>query len=127
MALEQAHEEIGKRVVFLPIEGEVLAVIEATACEEDGHVTVIMGAGISEVRGEEDAGAVEHGAIALLSFLELADEASPGLDEFAFDAGELVDLFFIAAVVAEAMVAIADALDGDGSSVAIEVEGDVTG
>lgn len=47
LAVEEAHEEVWERVVFLLVEGEVLAVTEAAAGEEDGHVAVVMRAGVA--------------------------------------------------------------------------------
>jgi len=47
--LERAYEEVGEWVVVLAIEGEVLAVFETAACEEDRHVVGRVLAGIAEI------------------------------------------------------------------------------
>src|SRR5262249_26163921 len=61
-ALQHADEEIGQRRRIGAFEGEMLAVAEAAAREEDGQVARRMAARVAEVAREEHAGAVEQRA-----------------------------------------------------------------
>ena len=101
--LEGGEVEIGEGVVVGGVEGKVLAVFEAAAAEEDGHVAVVVRGSISKVGGEEGHGVVEE----ICSF-ELAEEVSPAVDGGLFDDGELVEFFGALAVVGEGVVGFFD-------------------
>lgn len=70
--LEVGSEEIGEgwRLVIFGIEGEVLAVLEASAGGDDGEVTVVMAGGVAEVGAAEDRGLIEEGVVAFLDLVE---------------------------------------------------------
>jgi hypothetical protein len=56
--LEHADVEIAQGRWAIWIEGEMLAVLEAAAGEEDGEVLGGVAAAVAEVAAEEDGGAV---------------------------------------------------------------------
>ncbi len=119
--LEGGEVEVGEGVVVGGAEGEVLAVLVAAAAEEDGHVAVVVGGGVTEIRGEEDHGFVEE-----FGAFELAEEVGPAVDGGLFDDGELVEFFGALSVVGEGVVGFFDAFErADG--IAGAVEGDEAG
>ena len=61
-ALEKLHVQITERRVLLRIEGEVPAVSETSAGDEDRHVLIIVAARIAEVAAEHHDGAVQQRA-----------------------------------------------------------------
>jgi hypothetical protein len=61
--LQHGDEEVAERLVVIALEGEVLAVLEASAGEEDGEVGVVVDVGVAEVAAVEDHGAVEQALV----------------------------------------------------------------
>src|SRR4051812_49406049 len=63
-ALKHAHEEIAKGRVIGLIEGQMLAVPEAAAGQQDRHVLDAVLAGVAQVAAEEDHRPVEQALVA---------------------------------------------------------------
>src|SRR4051794_5794600 len=64
-AVEHREVEVAQRRRVVGVEGQMLAVLEASAGEEDRQVFGVVVAGVAEVAAEEDHGPVEQ-ALALL-------------------------------------------------------------
>jgi hypothetical protein len=102
--LQHGNEEVAERLVVIPLEGEVLAVLKAAAGEEDGKVGVVVDVGISKVAAVEDHGAVEEALSAFLFVGEVADEFPKKCHVLAVGGFELLHLFLLLPVVAEVVV-----------------------
>lgn len=119
--MEGGEVEVGEGVVVGGVEGEVAAVFETTAAEEDGHVAVVVRRGVSEIGGEDG-----HGVIEEIGGLELAEEVAPSVDGGFFDDGELLEFVAALSVVGEGVVGFIDAIEGS-DIVGGTVEGDEAG
>jgi len=73
-AVEELDVEIAEGRVLLRVEGEVLAVLEAAAGDEDRHVLVVVAAGVAEVASEHDDGAIQQRAAFIARVLQLREK-----------------------------------------------------
>lgn len=83
------------------IEGQVLAVLEATASNEHREILSRVAAAVAKVAAEEDRGAIEQAVTVFLRLLELTEHLTHGLHGFQFDDLELFEFAWILAVVGE--------------------------
>lgn len=128
--MEHGYEQVGERVVFVAIEGEVLAVFEASAGHQHGHVVGGVFVGVAEIAAVEDERVFEQAGVSFLRVLEVADELADEPHVIAVDGFELGEFFLVFAVVGEVVVAVGDLNVGDfdgGRIVAVQQEGDAAG
>src|ERR1051326_6500808 len=91
-ALQHRDIEITQRRRLGGIERQVLAVLEATAGDEDRQVARRVRAARPKIAAEEDHGAVQERLVLLLGLLELAQEIAECGHRLQLDFLELVDL-----------------------------------
>ena len=70
-ALHHAHEQIAERSVVVALEGEMLAMLESPAGEQNGQVGIVVNVRIAHVAAVEHHGAVKQP----LAILFLAGQA----------------------------------------------------
>ena len=101
--------------------------LEVAAGGDDGEVAVVVAGGVAEVGAGEDGGLVEEGVVAFFDFIEAGHEFGEETHFLEFDEGELFDLLFVAAVVAEVVPVFIDTFQGGDVVAAGSAEGDEAG
>ena len=127
--LEHGDVEVRQRVVALGVEGEVLAVPEAAAGEDDGQVGGDVAVGVAHVAAVEDHGAVDERLAVFRGGAEVGDELVEEAHVLVVDALELGDFLRVFPVVGQVVVALADGFpvhdDGRGADAVEHASGSV--
>ena len=112
--LQVGDEEVGEggSLAVLGIEGEVLAVLEASARRDHGEVGVVVTGGVAEVGTAQDGGLVEQGMVAFAHLVEFGEKAGKEAHFLEFDEGQLFDFSLIPAMVTEVVPVFVDSLQG---------------
>lgn len=63
--LEHRNVQVGERIVALAVEAQVLAVLEFTACEQDGKIHIGVGIRTAHAGAVQNHGTVEQRAVVL--------------------------------------------------------------
>ena len=69
--LKDGHVEIREWVILLPVEREMLTVLEAASSKQNRHVAVVVAGSVAEITGEQHRGIVEEsGSVVVVCFLQ---------------------------------------------------------
>ena len=100
-ALQHGDEEIRQRLVVLLVEGEMLAVLEAAAGEDEREIRRVVGVRVGEVRAVEEHRVVEQRAVGFLHARESIEQAREAAELRFLDLLQLGDLRLVVAVMRE--------------------------
>ncbi len=111
-ALKHADVEIAKWRRIVWVEGQVLAMLKTTTCQQHGKILGRVTARITEVTTQVYNRSIEQRLLAFATLLQLAEQIANGLHRLHFHDLELCQLAGVLAMVREIMMAERDALNG---------------
>ena len=87
--LKHGDEKVWERIVFLPIKGKMLAVLESTTGKQHRHVVGGMFVRVTKVAAVHHQRVVQQAAVALFDFLQVTQQAAKQFHVLVVDGIEL--------------------------------------